>query len=504
MAERQIAARIEGDVYQGMFFWYQAAALSVDSSKVSHVELEHDEAAGVDDVAVFYEDPGITDAGRLCSADFYQLKYHVDQSYAYSSQALIDPDFIHSKRSLLHRFFRAYEKLRGRHKWFRLQLISNWQWRSDDKLACSIRERDGALPDRFFTDGEGSEFGKIHTSWQTHLGVDRETFDDFARRLRFGLNYFGRFGFKEMVCDRLASIGLRRIPADCESSPYDSLAQQFVMNGNTRFDRTSFLSMCCREGLVEKRQPAKSKTIVGIRSFMRFAERMEDETSRFVCVADSFEGRHIRNPALWNAVILPTIRGFLSDPLFRKEEHHLLLECHGSLAFLTGYELDRSSGALAYPVQKGHITQVWKPSEILPEPDWGWECECVENDENSNEVVVAISITYNVLRDVERFLCARKLRPRMRVHMLPLGGCGTSSISGADHAAHLADFVTAQIRTLRADGITGRVHIFFAAPNAFMFYLGRHRKALGKVQLYEFDFEVERDGSYSPSLFLPN
>ena len=37
MALKQIAARIEGDVFQGMFFWLHAAALLRPASKVARV-----------------------------------------------------------------------------------------------------------------------------------------------------------------------------------------------------------------------------------------------------------------------------------------------------------------------------------------------------------------------------------------------------------------------------------------------------------------------------------
>jgi hypothetical protein len=36
-----------------------------------------------------------------------------------------------------------------------------------------------------------------------------------------------------------------------------------------------------------------------------------------------------------------------------------------------------------------------------------------------------------------------------------------------------------------------------------MFFIGQQREALGRLALYEFDFGIERDGSYSHSLSLP-
>jgi hypothetical protein len=36
-----------------------------------------------------------------------------------------------------------------------------------------------------------------------------------------------------------------------------------------------------------------------------------------------------------------------------------------------------------------------------------------------------------------------------------------------------------------------------------MFFIGQQREALGRLALYEFDFGLERDGSYQHSLSLP-
>ena len=64
MALNQVAARIEGDVFQGIVFWLNAAMLLRTSSRVVRVTMEHDKAAGVDDVSVHYASPGLNAGGR--------------------------------------------------------------------------------------------------------------------------------------------------------------------------------------------------------------------------------------------------------------------------------------------------------------------------------------------------------------------------------------------------------------------------------------------------------
>ena len=43
-----------------------------------------------------------------------------------------------------------------------------------------------------------------------------------------------------------------------------------------------------------------------------------------------------------------------------------------------------------------------------------------------------------------------------------------------------------------------------AAPNGFMFFLGQLARGFGKTSLYEYDFELNAPGAYTPALTLPH
>ena len=106
---------------------------------VSRVELEKNSAGAFDDIAVYYY-PEISAGAESIIADFYQVKYHVDNRDVYCSKAMIDPEFANTNESFLKRFYTSYEKLRETHNdAFRLNLVSNWQWRNDDPLASCLR-----------------------------------------------------------------------------------------------------------------------------------------------------------------------------------------------------------------------------------------------------------------------------------------------------------------------------------------------------------------------------
>jgi len=142
MALHQVGARIEGDVFQGMIFWWHAAMLLRPSSRVVRVTLENDRAVGVDDVSIHYPAPGIDAGGRQCAADYYQVKYHVDHRTEYASESFSDPSFINATRSLLQRFHDARSRLGDADGWHRLHLISNWRWSAIDKLGPILRLSD--------------------------------------------------------------------------------------------------------------------------------------------------------------------------------------------------------------------------------------------------------------------------------------------------------------------------------------------------------------------------
>ena len=134
--------------------------------------------------------------------------------------------------------------------------------------------------------------------------------------------------------------------------------------------------------------------------------------------------------------------------------------------------------------------------------DSNWSSTRTNLSDGGADVAIAVSVTRDVADDVRAYIPKCSPAVGCLVEARPTVGVGVQSVTGADHAIALADKLADLIRSIRPrDG--GTAHLFIAAPNAVMFFLGQHRAALGKIQLYEFDFEGKRGGSYSPSLRLP-
>lgn len=501
MALNTVAARVSGDIYQWMYFWYKVAPLLEERSNVEKVCFEYDEAGVVDDVVVFYGGPGKHDNGSLIKAEYAQIKYHVDNRDTYSSKALIDPKFLSKKstESLLKRFLNAYEDLKSKeHTPFTLNLVSNWQWEQTDILAPLIRNTT-LLPDAFISGTVTGALKKLRQEWQTHLGIKEEQkFINFLKCLRFEVNFLANLRFKELVHKTLQTVGLRVPNAEQQNDIYAGLTQQLLINKNCEFDANNFRQLCTIEKLFAPIQEAKIP-ILAVRSFYRAAESIELEADRFICVDSQFHGRHLKESSNWTGVA-GQVKDYFAQPqirhALRQQEHGLLLECHGSLALLTGYELSFNSGCTVYPIQKPQNV-LWKPANKSPESNL-WVKHEINASSNNEECAVVLSVTHDIAGDVVNYLGLEKLSI---VNLIPTSGFGHGAVSDGTHAYKMAEELSRILKSLRP-GPTTKIHLFVSAPNSLLFFLGQFREALGPLALYEFDFSNEKSSSYEPSFEL--
>ena len=505
---RAVSARQQGDTYQERAFWLKACRLFERHTKVARVGYEVPDVPHFDDVVVLYSEP-IPDAhGELISADYYQVKWHVDQAGSLTCDALTDPSFVRSKStSLLQRLHEAVKTTSGRDGSARFNFVTTWGIRDDDPLAKLVSGRDGELRlDTLFVQGNSHRFTRLMQQWSDHLGVDREELRTVLARLRLCSSSYSLDRLTRVLSDNMARVGLSAVDHGSRSNPYDSLIGRLYSEGRHMFSAREIQSICEQEGLWGGASSVHQAPLVGIRSFLRFAEHMEDEVDRLLDLVDLFDGREVRAPEYWNAKVGPRVREFMAGSVAPLDQCRLYLSAHSSVAFAAGYELDPKSGTQASLIQNtAGGRSVW---QIVPEPATRhsdlWSVSEIEANPGGDDVGIVLSVTHDACPEVHGYV---------QDHVPQLGrllvftirpGIGPMAVKDGGHAWNLAQEVVRTVRERRPRRVSlSRLHVFCAAPNGLVFFVGRLARSLGPIQLYEHAFESEWPVSYRQSLSLP-
>jgi CBASS immunity sensor of nucleotide second messenger signals/CHAT domain-containing protein len=254
-------------------------------------------------------------------------------------------------------------------------------------------------------------------------------------------------------------------------------------------------------------RPEPREVRLGVRSFDGYGRDMTDRNDEVLELVPYFDGRYIKDKASWQERIFPELRDFLARRVVEGQPLGLDFAAHSSIAFAAGWLLEPKSGLDVKVRQRisGETEIDWHPKEgAVPEgPLWA-ERQDVVLDPAGPDVAVALSISQpNVAEHVEAFVRARSL-PVGRIVDASVPEPGPRSIQGGAHALRLAQTLLPRLQPRQPHERGGRVHVFAAAPNALVFYLGQLSTALGKLVLYEFPFRAEDAyGRYQQSIELP-
>lgn len=218
-----------------------------------------------------------------------------------------------------------------------------------------------------------------------------------------------------------------------------------------------------------------------------------------------FNGRYIKHASLWGDEVYPRLHDFLRR--HGRERRPLVFDfaAHATIAFAAGYCLEAKSGLDVTLLQKSQRgVHAWR-AEAGPArqgPLWRQEPDLVL-DPKKPAVAMAVSATHGVLTDVETYL--RRSRKAVG-RVVPMTLHPDPSLTGVEdglHALQLAQDLSLKIRNRSAEERKKPLHLFAAAPNALLFFLGQLARSFGEVQLYEHDFPPTKAGAYMPSLRLP-
>ena len=501
-----VTVRRDGDTFQARQFWLRAARLLDPLSPVARVGFEIGPKS-FDDIWVEYEvgrEP-CAHNGVPLRREHLQCKWHVAPgTYGYAD--LVDPQFINaSARSLLSRAHDAQRKYAPEGTGARFKLVTNWQIDRSDPLGRMINNRSGSLRlERLYGSiTDNSKEGRVRKAWREHLGIDEDELRLLVHTLAFGHVSDTLDDLRERLDDVFSVIGLLRVPSNQNTLIYDDIVFQWMAQGRLEFDRKTFREACAREELLG--QCKDRPHVYGVKSFEHAFDRLEERCDEVLDLVPVFDERHIRNDADWEAKLYPELQAFLRSAAREQPRLRLALDAHTTLAFAAGSVLSIKSGRDVALEQRTLGRRVWAADDVPPNPDWPTLRKSVQDlDPDRVDLAVALGITHDISEDVRRYvdthlhsvgrlLC---LQPTTRpsAQVVACGRHAFDLVQAAKDAVRQAKLWTTQPRT---------THIFVAAPNSLMFFLGQQQPVLGRVRLYEFDFEGGRGGSYSASLTLP-
>lgn len=497
---KTIIPRRKGDEYQARFFWLKLLELRTDDY-IESVTFESDEVPFVDDVVVSYGEP-IKDrlTGKQVVQDFFQCKYHMKSGNAFTYKNLIDPNFIHSKTSMLKRLHQAYlrllEKLEA--DTFRLYIVSSWPWNPEDVLAKHCHEE--MLHSTFHDKGASTKEGRVRSELTEHLLVSEEEFRVFLKTVRFRLGE-NLIDLERQMKPRLKLANLQPIDPTVTHVVYDDLPWKLFAQGHHSFDEEAFNRMVEEEKL---KIPLTTKhSEISIQSFSQFARRPGDLQAAHLDLRQFFDGRFPKDNSYWETKIPEQISAFmLNEKLIDLPQPiHFFFDCHLSIAFLAGSIISPRHSIEIIPTQRsGCDYTLWGPNSADTDIPL-WDIQTV--GEIDEELILGISVTHQVQKEMEPYLETQGLSDLPRILVCPIGGIGPKAISGGDHAWQLGYQLAEQLSEI-LPYTCSKIHLFFAGPVALGYILGHTlRNLMPIIQMYEFDIEFERQQRgqrYYPSL----
>ena len=501
-----VAVRRDGDTFQARQFWLRAARLLDPKSPIIRVGFESGPKS-FDDIWVEYEpgrEPNAHD-GLPLRREHLQCKWHVAPgTYGYAD--LIEPRFINANsRSLLQRARDAQLEYAPKGTGANFKLMTNWQLDRRDPLGPMINNRSGTIRlDRLYgSKTDNSRAGAIRRAWREHLSIDDDELGVLAGTLAFGHVSESLDDLRERLDELFGVVGLLRVPSNRNALIYDDIVFQWMAQGRLVFDRESFRDACDREDVLGESE--SRPRVFGLKSFEHAFDRLEARCDDVLDLVPVFAERYIRDEADWEAEIYPRLRTFLRRVAGENIRLRLALDAHATLAFAAGTVLNTKSGRHVELEQRTLGRHVWAADDLPPEPDWPTLSESVQDIGTDRvDLAVAFGITHDISEDVRRFVDAQLPSVGRLLSLRPATGPSSQVVAAGRHAFDLAQAAKDAVRRARLRAPNdGTTHIFIAAPNTFTFFLGQQQPLLGRVCLYELDFEGGRGGSYSASLKFP-
>lgn len=267
-------------------------------------------------------------------------------------------------------------------------------------------------------------------------------------------------------------------------------------------------------GVVDASQLAAEPVRLGIRTFHGHGGDMKARNEAVLDRVEYFDptklnGRLILDQKWWQEKVFPDLRSFLEKNVDRRRPVLLDLAAHASIAFAAGWILEAKSGIDVRVRQRiQNLKELeWRPDDgSAREEELPWlDRPDIRLSKGAPDVAVALAVSQPAVADhVEAFIKAKGLPVGRIIDAVVAPEPGPHAVRGGAHALRLAQTLLPRIRKRYPHERSGKLHLFCAAPNALLVYLGQIARSLGTVVLYEFAFNgADNFGRYQASIELP-
>ena len=500
-----VVARWHGDNYQARIFWENALNLLLPDSCVVEVTFEANGPKAFDDVVVKYDPPVVRSGPDRIFAEYHQVKWHSETGGRFGYEDFTDPDFIGAKSfSLLERLQQAQKTaLSPAH----FSFLTNYRIKDNDPLAKLVSGNDNTLLVKRLCDGktDRSRMGKVRKCWREHLNLQSDDeLKEVVSRLRIIDGYRSLQELRAQINLKAQVVGLLACNATESDFRYDELARQLKVRQISALTRETMLQICREEGLlVESQLGTDSFLPIAIRSFLGPASEIVGATpENTLLLTDDFRQRYLQDGQDWQRTIRPKVETFLRGTVKKSGKVRLILDAHASISFLAGAVLDVKSSVETELIQKGLVgARAWRADDGSDRHSERLDA-VEEHLGEGHEIAVVINASQPATAQAHAYVVAQLHHVGRLISFTPSAGPGPRSIKGGEHAAALAEQVSNHVRPMKAKDPDVLVHVFAAAPNSMLFYLGQLHQAIAPCIVYEFDYDRKAHKTYQPSFMI--
>lgn len=246
----------------------------------------------------------------------------------------------------------------------------------------------------------------------------------------------------------------------------------------------------------------KVRKKIGVVAFSRGIEQVIQEVSVRLDLREKFDRRFLKPGLDWTDDIGKPVQGFLRANTDPRQAYQIALEAHGSIAFAAGRVFDTKLGVDICPIQKTVSgSALWEIDTLDRVEYQSWNIEHIAVSDGVFDSALILNVSRSIYNDVKQYLKEQQIAVGRIINCTLGNGSGTNfEIQNGTHAARLANETYAALTARSSAERRARLHIFAAAPNSFMFYLGQVSRPFGKCILYEYDFEHRDNCSYISSI----